>query len=259
MTNVASGFPIIAGGVFIAGGMLKVANELATDAPTSNSTILELSFSGLSQESMPWWCKENQFFNTSTRICAVFEKVECNIYDTFTPESIVALAATFEALFTVILNPIIGAYCDQTSYRRHLFALFSATTAIAMGFQALLSTTTLILCLVLGVFEVVSQTVTGTIGSAYFPQCCPTEKEKMAVTSWCSAYFYLSQVVSIIVFTAIQIVFGLDFLGSAQMGAIGASIGIAASSFYSWKRFENVPPQKHAERKVSRCAGRSNL
>ena len=244
VAQAAGGFPIIAGGLFVSGAMLKIANIVAEEVPTSASETLAVQLKLPENASAPWWCTTPSPNDPLLYNCSIHESVSCKVYDAFTPESVIAFAAMIEAVVSIIANPILGAYSDRTSHRRSIFGIVMLVQAATMGFQSLLRPSLLMLCIYLGVAEVVTTTLTGSLSASYLAECCKSEKDRMAVSAWASGLFYGTQVFTIIAFTVMGEVLSFDYLEKSQMGSIGAASGIAMCGYYSWRNFGDRPPTK---------------
>lgn len=238
--QVGQAFPIIAYGLYLTQGILIVADQVAKDVPSKNDAssvalILNASATGLAQ---PWWCAgETGVERAAFYSCALYDSYDCQILGAFTPESAMAIATMVDAFVAVTLAPPLGAFADRTSYRKALFGLFVALQAFFYFGLTFLSSSTLYLVMFLGLVSGVFGSLSNMLSQSYLPEACDTDLEVMAVSGWAVALLYATQVISLIAYTTIQVVFGLDTMDMVAATSIVASLGMLLLGLRAYSSF----------------------
>ena len=231
-SQVAMGFPIIAYGVYLTQGLLKVADESAKSVPLFSSASVQIQLNGSSHYAAepPWWC-------TSWSNCTLYESYECHIAGGITPETGTSVIFLFDVLLALLISPVLGLIADRSRHRRGMYGFFSAGQAVFFGAGAFLSTDTLYIIAMSTIISSIMGSIAGIMSQAYLPEACKSDSEVMEVSAIGTTTFYLVQVSTLVMYTVVQLMGGLDAIQMVTFSSSFACLGILFFASKAYRSF----------------------
>ena len=151
--------------------------------------------------------------------------------------SVLSITHIIFTLFVLLFSPILGAFCDYTSYRKQILIGCLTVSIVAILFTLMLRKETWQAVVVIFLFGLIAAEISGVPVNSYLPELSKNSKDIAKATSMGIIFYTCSTIIYSLVAYSVTNIASLNTANSNRLACVIAFVVSVPLAFYSCKMF----------------------